>query len=252
MENPVDLKLSGLGKASGGKFGSVNISGFGELTGSVEADTIQIAGAGSIAGNAQTDKIQVNGTGTINGDLEAHYIESTGNFTVKGQVRTDEWFSEGRGRVNGSLEAQKILAQGYLSVGAGVSCTNFYAKGSLTIEGGLKAETAEIEISGSCAAGTIEGTDILIRKQKNLNLKGLAKFVNPLLGNKREWEKLKCAEISGSHVEIEYVDAQTVRGDKLKIGADCHVEEVLYRDELEIEPSAWVGKQTKIENTDQI
>lgn len=251
MENPVDLQLSGLGKASGGKFGSVKISGFGELTGNVEANTIQISGAGSIAGNAKAEKIQVNGTGTINGNTEAQSIESSGNFTVKGQARIGEWVSEGRGRVEESLNAQKILAQGYLSVGAGVSCTNFYSKGSLAIENELKAETVEIEISGFCTVGEIEGKDILIRKQKNLNLKGLAKLFNPLLGSKREWEKLKCTKISGTHVEIEQVDAQSVSGDKIKIGADCRVEEVLYRDELEIDPSSQVGKQTKIENTEQ-
>ncbi len=245
MDAPIDLNLSGLGKASGGKFGNVNISGFGELNGNVEAELIQISGAGSITGNTAAARIRINGTGTIKGDLETQYVENTGNFKVDGQATVKEWVNEGRTRIDGELKGSKIFSQGYLSVGNSVQCENFYSKGSFAVDNNIEAGIIEIEIGGFCAVKEILGKEILIHKQNKLNLRSFSKFLNPLLGRNREWEKLKCTKIEGERIEIEYTDAHLVIGQNIKIGPECRIDEVVFKGEIEVDETAWVGKQTK-------
>ena len=245
MENSNHVNISGVGKLNGGQYSNIEISGFGRLTGDVQAQHIHISGSGTIDGDTKAERIRVTGAGTIYGNVEATFVESTGNFKVTGQAEIKELVNEGRCRLDTDVNADKIHSSGYFSIGGNIRTENFYSKGSLTIEGRLEAQLAEIEITGFCNVRDIVGKAIYIRKQDKINLSSLSKFINPLLGKGRELDKLKCQEICGQEIDIEFTEAKVIKGNKVTLGPDCRIEEVIYKEELKVHSSAWVGKEVK-------
>lgn len=240
------VTISGVGKINGGKYGNVEITGFGRIAGDIEAERIQISGAGTIDGNALIERLKVEGTGTVYGDAAIRYIESTGNLKISGMGEFKELVNEGRCRFEKDIVAEKIYTQWYFSSGGSVKAENFYSKGSLNIDGKLNASSVEIELGGFCTVKEIKGEDIYVRKQTKVNLSGISKYINPWLGKGRELDKLKCEEISGENVDIEYAEIGKVRGKKVLIGPECKIEEIEYEEELKKHPSAWIGRETKL------
>ena len=259
-----DLSISGMGKVNGGIFSNVNISGLGTILGDVEAERIVISGKGTIEGNTKASRkidisgmgritgnvegteITSSGTGTIDGNLQCDRVETSGNLKIGGSAKVIELVTDGRCKIDGSLKAEKmIISHGYLSVGSDVESEEFISKGSFAIEGLLNANRIDIEIKGFCKVKEIGGEEISVRN-RYVNLAILSKFVSSFLGNGRELDKLAVQLVEGTVISLEYTHAGIVRGNNVKIGPECTIEEVEYADNLEIDPTSIVKRQTKM------
>ncbi|MDQ7092149.1 polymer-forming cytoskeletal protein [Desulfosporosinus sp. PR] len=258
-----DLSISGMGKVNGGTFGNVDISGLGTIQGDVEAERIiisgkgtiegntkaaqkiDISGMGRITGNVEGKEITSSGTGTIEGNLQGERIQTSGNLKIGGNAKVVELATDGRSRIDGQLKAEKIMFHGYLSVGADVEAEEFISQGSFSIDGLLNANRIDIDINGFCKVNEIGGEEILVRNRHG-NWNFLTKFVNSFLGNDRELGKLSVKLIEGTDIYLEYSHVGIVRGNNIKIGPQCTIEEVEYRDSLSIDPSSTVKRETKM------
>jgi cytoskeletal protein CcmA (bactofilin family) len=258
-----DLSISGMGKANGGTFRYVDISGLGTILGDVEAERISISGKGTIEGNTKASQkidisgmgritgnveameITLSGTGTIDGKVQCDRLETSGNLKVRGSAKVIELATDGRCRLDGQLKADKIISHGYLSVGSDVEAEEFISQGSFTIEGLLNANRIDIEINGFCKVQEIGGEEILVRNRHG-NLAIISKFVSYFLGNGKELGKLTVKLVEGTVVSLENTTAGIVRGNNVKIGPECTIEEVEYIDSLEIDPTSIVKHQIKL------
>ena len=263
MERLPELSISGMGKVNGGKFGTVDISGMGSIVGDVEAEKIAISGKGTIEGNTKASRrIDISGMGSVTGDLEAGQVNSSGtatvsgnlvadmveisgNLKIKGTAKVKELATDGRCRIDGQLKAEKIQTRGYLSVGADVEAEDFISQGSFSMDGLLNSNIIDIEIYGFCKAKEIGGDQIYV-KNRHVNLPFISRIVSSFLGNGRELDKLTVELIEGTEVSLEYTHAKTVRGNNVKIGPECVIEEVEYKESIETDPLSSVQRVTKI------
>lgn len=264
MERLSDLLISGMGKANGGKFMNVDISGLGTIMGDVEAERIDFSGKGTIQGDAIfSRKLEISGMGTVTGtckggqiissgsgllqgQVEVELVEAAGNLKVHGEARIQELLNDGRCRFEQSLKAEKISSRGLLSVGADVETEEFYSQGSFSIGGLLNANKMDIEIHGYCQAREIGGEEVRVTSGRYISRAIIGKLLSPFLGSGRELDKLTAEVIEGTVVSVEYTVAKVVRGQAVKIGPECKIDLVEYSESIEIDPRAAVNKQCKI------
>lgn len=57
---------------------------------------------------------------------------------------------------------------------------------------------------------------------------------------------MACKTIKGNDITLSKTEASLVAGHHIKIGPDCNVDEVEYSGTLEVDPSASVGKITRL------
>jgi cytoskeletal protein CcmA (bactofilin family) len=264
MERLAELRISGMGKANGGKFSYVDISGLGKVLGDVEAERITISGKGTIEGNASINhKLEISGMGTISGsvkggqlvssgtgsvggEVDVSVVESSGNLKICGEAKVGELHNNGRMRFERGLKAEKMVSHGLLSVGGDLEAEDFYSQGSFSVGGLLNAQKMNIEIHGYCQAKEIGGEEILVRSGRYISLSILSKLVSPFLGQGRELDRLTADLIEGTVVSLEYTTAKVVRGNKIKLGPGCVIDLVEYTDTIDIDPQATVKKHIKI------
>jgi len=239
MEKLGDLRISGMGKMNGGKFDDVDISGMGKIFGGIEARNIKISGSGKIEGGAKATRMIVSGNATVQGDLESENIESSGNFKTEGNVKTQKLSNSGRVRVDGDLKAQRVDSKGMLTIGGGVETEEFYSDGVFKIGGLLNSNTVDVKIQWDSYAREIGGEMIKIRRSRHI---GFSLFYTLF----SKWFGLQADVIEGTEVYLEYTKAKIVRGNKVKIGPECEIEQVEYTDSIEIAAGSKVKNQLKI------
>jgi cytoskeletal protein CcmA (bactofilin family) len=239
MDNFNDVKISGMAKINGGKFRYVDISGMGEITSDVEAEKIDISGLGTIKGNTKTQKIKSSGSGSIEGNLECQSIKTSGYMKIEGRLKAEDTSTSGSLSVKDGIKAQKIRNRGYLYSGNGVESEDFDSKGAFKIEGLLNSNKVDIFFGGYCYAREIGGEEISVRHSGFFDFS----FILGLFGSK---DRLESDLIEGNAVFLEYTDVKVVRGNRIKIGDKCIVEQVEYTESLDIHPNSVVKTQNKI------
>lgn len=110
----------------------------------------------------------------------------------------------------------------------GVEAESVHLTGSAVIQGLLNAETVEISASRGIRIGSIGGSSIRIYKPTQVSLLGLFHG------------SVSCAQvgdIEGDDVDLEYTQADVVRGRRVRIGEGCSIGRVEYSESLD----AWDG-----------
>ena len=113
-------------------------------------------------------------------------------------------------------------------VSGGVEAESVHLTGSAVIQGLLNAETVEISASRGIRIGSIGGSSIRIYKPTQVSLLGLFHG------------SVSCAQvgdIEGDDVDLEYTQADVVRGRRVRIGEGCSIGRVEYSESLD----AWDG-----------
>ncbi|WP_167747160.1 polymer-forming cytoskeletal protein [Cohnella luojiensis] len=211
----------------------------------------------SSAGGGDYDKVKIDGVGTINGHLNAAVFHTNGITKVYGNLQADEMDCDGMIKIDGHLSAGKSVVDGTLKVKGSVRSDHFTVNGLLRVEGDCEVETMEIagsfEVNGLLNAG---------RMNANLHWKSQAKeigveFIKVRRVSKSSWSKLwrwmlpkavpglKAEVIEGDDIDLEYTEADIVRGNRIRIGKGCSIGRVEYRTELNVIPGAKIGEEVK-------
>jgi len=228
-----DLKITGTGSSNGGQYGKVRIDGSGQVNGNLDCQDLTANGTMSVKGNVMARTIRVNGSGTIKGAVESEDLNVAGSLSIKEGLRSRSIFIGGHCSIHGDSESQRLEVNGNLRSHGDVRSESAICKGAFKIDGRLHVGTADIRVLGRCHAKEIVGDRITIRKK-----------------GKRLWEMLSlplrgtCLEtriIEGDVLDLEYVEADIVRGNRVILGKGCQIRQVEYRDELRQDPEAEIG-----------
>lgn len=244
MENNLgDLKISGAGSASGGKFNMVKLSGASEIKGDIECVELHSSGASDIKGNVKAKIVKTSGASKIVGNVSAEEIRSSGASDIKGDVNTSRIKSSGASDIKGNLHAEEVEISGASSINGDCEAETFKARGGFDIGGLLNAGIIDIEVNGKCRVREIGGESIKVYNGKNYG--GILTKIIKYLSNQEE--RLITSIIEGDEIYLEVTDAKIVRGNTVEIGPGCKIETIEYRDSIKISNEAQVGKNVKVD-----
>ncbi len=250
-----NLAIAGAGKATGGIYERVTISGAGRVEGDVEAESVEISSAGKIIGKVKANKVGLAGACKIVGAVTAQEFDAAGAWKVGGDVQSDLFKAAGAGKVEGSLHAQEFSNAGTIKIaknlraqrakfsgvfaaGGDVEASELRGRGAFRIEGLLAADRLELELSERSWAREIGGERITVRKW--------ASFWGWLA---RWWGRpveLATESIEADEISLEATVAKMVRGKRVTIGPGCRIDRVEYAESLQIDPKSVVKEQVRV------
>lgn len=218
MDKKHDISIIGDGSSSGGVYGK-----------------IKVVGDASFNDKLICDQFKCTGTSVIYGSLESTDIKITGTLTLKDQAAADNEDQEGHYASNLYAKAEHMKVVGELHVSGDCQVEDMKLNGRFTIAGMLSAEQMTLKIMGPSEVREMGGSIISVKSGKGKLFEGL------FSGQK---SVLKAGMIEGDDIELEYTEAEVVRGDKIKIGPGCRIGTVEYRSSLHIHPLSEVLVQS--------
>ncbi|MFN4218492.1 MAG: polymer-forming cytoskeletal protein [Candidatus Bipolaricaulia bacterium] len=249
------LSIAGAGKATGGLYERVTISGAGRVEGDVEADSVEISGAGKIVGKVKASRVSLAGACKIAGAVTAQKFDAAGAWKVSGDVQSGQFKAAGAGSIEGSVQAQEfsnagtvkiaknLRAQrakfsGVLKAGGDVEASELRGSGAFRIDGLLAADQLELELGERSWAREIGGERITVRKRGSF-WGWLARWWGRQI-------ELSTELIEADEIYLEATVAKTVRGKRVTLGPECHIERVEYSESLHIDQKSVVKEQVKV------
>lgn len=250
-----NLSIAGAGKATGGLYERVTISGTGRIDGDVEADFVEISGAGKIVGKVKANRVSLAGMCKIVGAVTAQKFDAAGAWKVSGDVQSERFQASGAGKVEGSvhaqefsnagatkitknLRAQRAKFSGVLTAGGDVEASELRGRGAFRIDGLLAADQLELELSERSWAREIGGERITVRKRGSF-WGWLARWWGCQI-------ELSVDVVEADEIYLEATTAQIARGKRVIIGPECHIDRVEYSESLQIDPQSVVKEQVKV------
>lgn len=189
---------------------------------------MRISGSSTMPGG-EYDRVSISGSGTVQGDLRCQSLSCSGSARVQGDVDcAGEVRSSGSSKVTGSITCESLGCSGAMNVSGGVEAEAVRISGMAGIPGLLNAETVEIAANRGIRIGSIGGGSIRIYQPQQKTLLGLFR------------SSCSCAQagdIEGDDVDLEYTQADVVRGRRVRIGEGCSIGRVEYSESLD----AWDG-----------
>lgn len=235
-----DIKISGSGKASGGVYDQVKISGSGIIDGDIECNVFSTSGSSSVKGNLKAEIIKTSGASKIEGDINCREVKISGGSSITGNLKADKIVLSGGIKVGGNIEGENITLSGVLKIDGDCECEYFKSNGGFKINGLLNSETIEITTGGKCKVKEIGGQTIRIERGM---YRGLDKIIKSIFGEKY---CLVTDVIEGDEIYIEDTIAQIVRGNNVNIGPGCDIQVVEYRNNIK------VNDNSKVTETNQV
>jgi len=224
-----DVKISGTGLISGGDYNKVSISGSAKINGDVKAQEVHNSGTLEAIGNINSKLVHSSGSMKVEGNLEADLVESSGSLKVSGKMAVKDL--EASGSVNGDLlQGNTVNVSGGLKFAKDVTVKSFSSAGGLEIGGTLNADKIKISINSESKIGSIKGKHIEVKR-----------LLDIIFRNSR----LNTDKIEGDEVSLENVNAKFVKGRTVKLGPNCNIDVVEYKETISVDSGAKVGKQEK-------
>ncbi|KZS45781.1 hypothetical protein AWU65_07585 [Paenibacillus glucanolyticus] len=231
-ENLSDLKISGTGTSSGGQYNKVRIDGAGQVNGNLDCEELIGNGTMSVNGAVAARTIRVNGSGSIKGAVDAEELNVAGSLSLKEGLRCRSIVIGGHCSIHGDSESERLEVNGNLRSRGDVRSESATLKGGFKIDGRLHVGTADIRVFGRCSAQEIVGDRITTRKK--------GKRLWEMLSLPLKGARVEARIIEGDILDLEYIEADIVRGNRVILGKGCEVRQVEYRDELTQHPEAEV------------
>jgi cytoskeletal protein CcmA (bactofilin family) len=228
-KQPSDLKISGSGQISGGVYNKVAISGSAKIDGDVKAQEVHNSGSLEAVGNINAKKMHSSGSTRVEGNIESDLLESSGSLKVTGKLLVRDL--EASGSITaGAFQGDTVNTSGGVSFAKDVIAKSFTSSGSIDIGGTLNADKIKISINGESKVGEIKGKKIEIRRVLDIIFRN---------------SRLTTDKIEGDEVAVENVNAKLIKARTVKIGSNCNIETVEYKETISVDSGAKVGKQEK-------
>lgn len=239
-DNLQNLTMSGVGRASGGRYKTVDISGAATIDGNVECQNIHIAGGSKINGNVKAEIVKIGGGAVISGNLETSDAKIDGVTTIRGDMKADNVEIKGSTSITGNLYGKNIDVKGGISVRNDCNAEGFSGDGYFTIGGILKASNIDVKIEKGCSAKEMYADKITLKQgDKSFSI------INTIGSLFNKTISVNVSTIEGDTIDIENVTAKIVKGRDITIGKECVIDEVQYSENLNTDPTAKVIKETK-------
>ncbi len=219
-----DLQIAGIGGAAGGAYNHVSLEGLSRINGPVTARTFT-----------------GNGRMRLGGSLTVEQMETNGDLKIGGGLRIGTMKHDGLLKVDGGLHGESFTLNGMADIKGDCELENFTAEGVVAIGGFLSAGSVELVLQGQAKVKEIGVESLVIRKGGSGAWSKLAGGIIPKLR-----AELQARVIEGDFLDLEYTEAEVVRGTVIIIGEGCRVGRVEYRDRLTVHPGASVGMEEKI------
>lgn len=240
MSEQRDIHISGSGVISGGRYGTVRISGSGKCTEALEAESVHVSGSGHFQ-NVSADDIHISGSASFDGQV------ITKQLRVSGSVQLSQLTESNEMHVSGSIQASSALrgvnghVSGSIRADEGAEFEEMQISGSAHVSGLLNVERLTIKLNGHSEIDEIGGNDILVFPSNEIQggiLRFLFGSVNP--------RKLTCKSIEGTNVNVENTNCEMIRANTVRIGPGCQIGAVEYTDSIEIDESSKVITQKRV------
>lgn len=152
MREYTDIDISGKGTVSGGRCGTLSISGAGKVEGSLVCESAEISGAGTVSGDLTVSEgFCCDGGGKVEGSFCARSVEVDGALRVERDFSAETVEVSGALKVEGSFHAASLEVDGSCKTARDAEITE-----KLEIDGTFRTEgrltTGELEVDGTCVA----------------------------------------------------------------------------------------------------
>ncbi len=222
-----DIKISGNGKISGGKYNEVKISGSSKIEGDIDCSYYKCSGSSAAIGNVKAKIVGISGTTKIHKNLDTEELTVSGSSHILGNVIAKKVKISGSSHIGGNLHTEDIKISGSTSIDGDCEAENFHASGSFNIGGLLNAGNIDIEMYGKCRVKEIGGENIKVKLGAgHLFIRMISLFSNTA--------RLVTDVIEGDDIYLENTDAKIVRGNNVTIGPNCNIEIIEYRNKVNI------------------
>lgn len=235
-----DIRVSGVGTVTTGRYGKVSVSGSATLIGDVECTDFKVSGSAEGDGTLKAQAVTVHGSLSYRGAADAGAVRVTGTARF-GALKVDDVSSSGALSA-ASLSASTVKVQGYLNVAGDCEAERFVTQGAFTVGGLLNAGLVDVTLGDKCRAGEIGGESVVVRPYP---MGALKRFVTSLVPS--IVLRLEADSIEGDDVRLENTTAQAVRGTTVVIGPDCRIDLVEYSGSYSAAPDAKVKEVRKVD-----
>ncbi|OZB93318.1 polymer-forming cytoskeletal protein [Paenibacillus sp. XY044] len=234
-----DMSMSGIGTVASGVYKTVRIDGISRINGDIDCIALDSNGTLSISGSVLGETVKINGTMTIDGDLSTERLVMDGMGTVKEMTNCSESATiNGKVTLDKGLNSEKVEVSGSLKSRGDVQCEVLSVHGGFAVDGLLNAGLIDLKMSLPSKAKEIGGDHITVRRLKKTSiLQQLAQVFN---------NRLKADLIEGDFVDLEYTEADIVRGSEVRIGPGCKIGRVEYKVDLKRDGDAQIGSTKRI------
>ena len=239
------------GVITGGEYGEIHVSGGLKITGEVVCDSLRVSGGVKAASDLTCGELCVSGSVATEGSLTAanakvsggmkvendlkitQKLSQSGGLKVEGDVQLAEAEISGGLTCGGNLKAGALSISGSLKSGGDVSAETFSCSGKAEISGLLNAETIVLSLGGHSEIENIGCTTLKVKKD----------FPAFGIGSK---SGLTAESIEGDTIELEFTQADVVRGKNVTVGKKCKIGRVEYSESLDLLDGAEVEEQIKV------
>ncbi|MCM3737219.1 polymer-forming cytoskeletal protein [Bacillus cytotoxicus] len=232
-----DLIINGYGKSNGGQFRNVQLNGSGTVNGDVECVAFECNGSGRVNGDIKAEKVKISGSGKIDGKIDALQMSIDGSGSIQQDAVLKKIKISGKGTIGGNVSGEEMKICGKAIIDGNCEVDSFKAEGQFTVGGLLSADDIFIDMHGECKAKEIGGQTINIKYRKS----PLSWLIKTMFNPRLETELLE-----GDNINVEYTNANTIRGNNVAIGPNCEINLVEYTGVCEIDKNANVKESRKI------
>ena len=241
MNEKMDMRISGSSTMPGGEYDRVSISGSGTVQGDLRCQSLSCSGSARVQGDVDcAGEVRSSGSSKVTGSITCESLSCSGAVKCEGSILSrGRIHSSGAMKVSGSLEGGEVDVSGGLEA-ADIRCQELRCSGAMNVSGGVEAEA--VRISGMAGIpGLLNAETVEIAANRGIRI-GSIRIYQPqqksLLGLFRS--SCSCAQagdIEGDDVDLEYTQADVVRGRRVRIGEGCSIGRVEYSESLD----AWDG-----------
>lgn len=232
-----NTSINGLGTITEGEYNHISITGVGKLLGDLKANNIDVIGSCSGNGSLEVKEILVNGHMSYEGEIVSNNLISVnGNMIVKNNLFAENLKVAGNLKINGNCEFSRVNVSGAFNIKGNCEGNNFHCGGAVNIDGLLNADNIELYLYKEANIKEIGGENIVVKIDSKLNK-------IPLVGKILN-SQLKAETIEGDNIFLEYTTAKKVSGKNIVIGEGCIIEEVIYRENIDVHIDSKVSKKT--------
>ncbi|MCL1631428.1 polymer-forming cytoskeletal protein [Sporolactobacillus sp. CPB3-1] len=237
-EEKRSLTISGSGRAPGGCYEDVKISGSGKIIGDIMCGSISINGSGRISGDVKGSTIAVSGSAVFEKRVIAESINVNGTCRAEGNVSGERIQVNGRMHTAASIRGESVRVSGTLKVEGDLESEEIVAEGPLNVGGLCSAEHIDMTLAGFASRiGEIGCGTLTVHRRLSSELFGkLFKVFG---------KKLIVDTIEGDDLYLEDTEAKVIRGNRVRIGPGCSIGRVAYKNEYAKDEKAEVQSAVK-------